>query len=98
MHIIVWRYRVAADRAAEFERIYGRDGAWAALFRRAPGYVRTELFRGGDGHLTLDYWADEASFARFQAEHGHAYEELDRQCDALTLAEERIGIIDRGED
>jgi hypothetical protein len=34
----VWEFRVRADRRAEFERHYGPDGSWVALFRRGDGY------------------------------------------------------------
>jgi heme-degrading monooxygenase HmoA len=95
MYVIVWRYRVSAERAQEFERAYGPDGDWARLFRRSEGYAGTELYRGLEAgtYLTLDSWTDEHAFARFRDEHAAAYADLDRQCDALTLSEERVGAM-----
>ena len=41
----IWEYTVRPERVAEFEQAYGPDGEWVRLFRRAGGYVRTELHR-----------------------------------------------------
>ena len=48
--MIVWRFEVAADRRAEFERAYGSTGDWAQLFARSPDYLGTsilEMLAGG---------------------------------------------------
>lgn len=93
MFTTVWRFTVRPGRTAEFERHYGPDGTWAALFRTAPGYVRTELFRvGAEGeYLTVDIWQDEASFHAFRQTRAAEYEELDRTLEELTVAESKIG-------
>lgn len=35
---VVWRFRPAAGREAEFVAAYGPAGDWARLFARARGY------------------------------------------------------------
>ena len=56
MIAIVWRYAAAPGAEARFAEIYGPEGDWARLFRRAPGYVRTELLRDAEGGFaTIDY-------------------------------------------
>ena len=91
---IVWRYRVAPASQRQFEQTYGSAGDWAKLFGEAEGYVRTELLRGGDGdYLTIDYWLGSAAWEAFSAGQGDAYRALDVRCDALTEAEERIGLF-----
>ena len=57
---------------------YRPDGDWARLFVTAPGFVRTELWRDGDGiYLTADYW-EASRFRRFPGRsHGEEYRRLD---------------------
>jgi heme-degrading monooxygenase HmoA len=91
---IVWRYQVAAAQQRQFEQVYGSEGDWAKLFGKATGYVRTELLRGDDGdYLTIDYWLGADAWEAFAARQADAYRALDARCDALTEAEERIGLF-----
>jgi heme-degrading monooxygenase HmoA len=90
----IWRYRVAADRRDEFERIYGSDGDWARLFRRADGYLGTQLLRDPlepGVYATLDRWRSAADFQAFSGRFGAQYAALDAQCDALTVDETDLG-------
>jgi quinol monooxygenase YgiN len=41
--------------------------------------------------LVLDKWRDLASFESFKRHYQAAYDELDRQCEELTLVETKIG-------
>jgi len=90
LYVIVWRF--TTKHRVEFERHYGPDGTWAAFFRRDPAFVRTELLRGeGDAYLTLDYWTDKEAFLAFRAAHLAEYEAIDKDFEALTESEERLG-------
>jgi len=63
VHEIVWEYEVRAEHAAAFEALYGADGDWARLFRRAEGYVETRLYRDTARptlYLTIDRWRSRA--------------------------------------
>lgn len=94
MIAIVWRFHAAAGRETAFEAAYGPNGAWAHLFRKAAGYVRTDLLRGGDGsYLTIDVWRAAADWDAFRTAHRAAYERLDAACEALTRAEEMVGVF-----
>lgn len=91
---IIWRYRVAPANQRQFEQAYGNAGDWAKLFGEAEGYIRTELLRGDEGdYLTIDYWRGAEAWDVFSAGQGDAYRALDARCDALTEAEERIGLF-----
>jgi heme-degrading monooxygenase HmoA len=95
MIVSIWRYRTCEGCEREFERIYGPGGDWAKLFARAPGYLGTELLRGGDGtYVTLDRWQDQASFDAFKGAYGDEYLTLDAACEALTADETAIGIFE----
>jgi heme-degrading monooxygenase HmoA len=93
MLVIVWRFRPAPGREADFRRAYGPDGAWAGLFAQAAGYLGTELLRerGGDAWVTIDRWRTAHEHEAFAQRHAEAYAALDRECEALTAHEERIG-------
>lgn len=95
MIAIVWRFTSAGGAQAAFEDAYGSDGAWAKLFRTAPGYVRTDLLRRFDGsYLTIDYWHSLSDWDAFSRGQSEAYAALDAACEALTASEEQIGVFE----
>ena len=95
--MIVWEYEVGPEHAAAFEALYGADGDWARLFRRAEGYVETRLYRDTARpmlYLTIDRWLSRAAYEAFARAAGPAYAALDRRGDALTVREHRLGAFD----
>jgi heme-degrading monooxygenase HmoA len=71
---LVFSYEVADS--AEFERVYGYDGEWAAFFRRGRGYIGTELLRDVEQpgrYLVIDRWESAAAYDAFAAEHREEY-------------------------
>jgi quinol monooxygenase YgiN len=95
---IVWEFHVKPERIAEFERRYGADGDWAALFRRSPHYHQTVLTRDlstQGRYLLTDVWDDYASFESFKAKFREEYDQLDKQCEELTVSESRIGNFEK---
>ena len=95
MHVIIWEFTVRPESVAAFEAAYGPAGAWVALFRRAPGYLATELLTAGDGrYLTLDRWTDRAAYAAFRQSTAADYAALDARCESLTAAEREIGTFE----
>ena len=94
MFVVVWQFEVAEDKTTAFEAAYGPDGAWAQLFRHSPSYLGTELLRDAyvpGAFLTIDRWTSESDFRAFRKQNDAEYEKLDRECDALTSREMRIG-------
>ena len=92
MIAILWRFQVRPEAREAFERVYGPEGDWAALFRRAPHYLGTELLRGpDDSYLTVDRWRALADFDAFMAAHRADYEELDRATQGWTSEERSLG-------
>ena len=91
MFVTVWKFVVNPEKAAAFEQHYGPEGTWARLFRKAPGYVRTELYRGDGGeYLTVDYWESAETYLEFKRAMGEEYAALDAELEALTEREEAI--------
>jgi heme-degrading monooxygenase HmoA len=71
---LVFSYEVSD--AAEFERVYGAEGEWAAFFRRGRGYVGTELLRDVEHpgrYLVIDRWESAKAYDAFVAEHRDEY-------------------------
>lgn len=94
MHHILWEYEVRPDQIAEFEAFYGPEGSWARLFRSAKGYGGTDLFRDvarPTRFLTVDRWASPEAFDACLRDHREAYDRLDAEASAFTVAERRIG-------
>jgi heme-degrading monooxygenase HmoA len=90
----VWEYEVPPEAEPQFLTHYAPDGTWALLFRRAAGYVGTQLYRNRRrrGHyLTVDHWHDEAAYREFRHEYAAEVEALDHACAALTRREAHLG-------
>lgn len=93
MFVIIWTYIMKAGKQSEFEGVYNSEGTWAQLFRKAKGYLGTELLRDSEDPLrcvTIDRWKDESSFKRFKEEYYKEYDSLDTYCASLTESEQHI--------
>jgi heme-degrading monooxygenase HmoA len=93
MFLRVWEYEVPDDTMAAFCGAYAAQGDWAELFRRAPGFLGTELYRDpnrGYRFLTIDRWRSEQDWHAFQAAFSEAYESLDARLDGLATVERSL--------
>jgi len=89
MFVVIWRF-ITNDPSA-FERHYRADGTWAQLFRTDSNFVRTDLLRGADHYLTLDWWRSREAYEAFRSANAERYAEIDRACESLTITEGKIG-------
>ncbi|HEX9707825.1 MAG TPA: antibiotic biosynthesis monooxygenase [Steroidobacteraceae bacterium] len=90
----LWEFAVKASRREEFESHYGPDGSWVRLFRKAPGYVATDLLNDRDNplrYVTIDRWSSVEHWREFRQRHAQEYEALDRECEGLTTHEAPLG-------
>lgn len=97
MLVIVWEFRVKAERVEDFESLYREDGAWAELFRESPGFISTTLMRDLRNpmrFLVADRWTSEELFEDFKRTHGARYDALDERCRRLTEQEVEVGRFD----
>ena len=93
----LWEFRVDPDRVSDFERHYGAQGSWVALFRQAPGYLGTSLLRDPSDPLrfvTVDRWENERAYLAFRGACANQYAELDALCRHLTTRETSLGAFD----
>ena len=84
------------EHLQQFISAYESNGDWANLFRRAEGFLGTELLRSqneSNAFLTLDRWESSACFESFQEQFGTEYRKLDAQFESYTLSEEKIGVF-----
>jgi enamine deaminase RidA (YjgF/YER057c/UK114 family) len=91
---IVWQFTVKSGREEDFERIYGPNGNWAVLFRKADGYRGTELHRNRNvprSYHVIDRWESPEAFKHFKESFKGEYRALDIRCEELTEKEEHIG-------
>jgi heme-degrading monooxygenase HmoA len=90
----IWTFHVHPEHVEPFRRNYGEGGAWTQLFRRARGYLGTELLQDEKDSLrfvTIDTWSTREDYEVFQASHASEYAALDRLCEGLTIEETFIG-------
>lgn len=93
----IWEFLVEPARVGEFERAYGPDGDWVALFRQAPGYIGTLLLRDPSNplrFLTIDRWQSAAAYHSFRARFAREFAQLDERCERLTTREASLGHYD----
>jgi heme-degrading monooxygenase HmoA len=96
MHVIIWQYTVREEYVKKFISSYGTNGDWANLFRRAAGYLSTQLLRSSECpnvFLTIDRWESATCFENFQARFCEEYKRLDAQFEIFTLTENKIGVF-----
>jgi len=94
MYLVIWEFRVRPESRDVFVRLYGPEGEWVRLFRAASGYLGTEMVRDEDDpdrYLTLDRWVSQADHDTFRERLTPEYEALDREGEALTTSERKIG-------
>jgi heme-degrading monooxygenase HmoA len=67
------------------------------LFRRAPGYLGTQMLQDRTEkirYVTIDRWQSVEAYHAFRARYSREYEELDRLCEGLTTHEASLGELD----
>ena len=90
----LWEFTVDPARQAEFESHYGPEGEWTALFRRAEGYLGSELLQDRANplrYLTVDRWQSLEAWRAFLSRFAADYERLDRQFEGLASREAPLG-------
>lgn len=94
-HLRLWKFEVPEETEERFIAAYRSDGDWARLFGTVPGFVRTELWRDGDGvYMTADHWESIGAFEAFQATLGDEYRRLDAQLEGIAGIETFLGAFD----
>lgn len=95
MFVRVWEFRPRQGLEGAFRQVYGPAGAWVQLFRRAPGFLGTDLIgtRAGDRYLTLDRWRERSAWDAFLRTWPDEYAELDRECEPLVEIDREVALL-----
>ncbi len=94
MYIYIWKFHVTENKRQAFENLYGLTGAWVTLFKKHPGYIKTEFLcdlKALNTYLTIDCWESQFAYEGFRQRFAEEFEELDKMGGLLTQKEEFIG-------
>jgi len=95
--VYIWEYRVKPECVNEFKKFYGPDGDWVQLFRKADGYVKTDLhqdFSDKCRFITVDFWETKQYRDHFRVKFAEEFMILDAHCEGFTSTEKLIGDFD----
>ena len=94
MHIIIWKFEVNPTCKQKFEELYGQNGKWVKLFKKAKGYIGTDLTKEvsqENWYLTIDKWQSKGAYENFLKDFKKEYDALDTRGEKLTISEVKIG-------
>lgn len=92
--VYIWEYQVKEEFRSEFEKIYGPDGDWVRLFKKANGYVSTDFYQDisdTNRFITVDSWDTKKDRDNFREKFFKEFELLDEHCESFTEEEKFIG-------
>jgi len=95
--VYIWEYLVKEEHQTEFENIYGPEGEWVQLFRKAEGYITTDLHQdisNTNRFITVDFWNTKKDRDSFRKKYSKEFELLDEHCELFTNQEKLIGDFD----
>lgn len=90
----VWEFHVIPGLESAFERHYGPDGEWSALFRRSTDYIGTLLLKDHlvpGRYLTVDRWRTRGGHETFHSNFLAHYARLDAKFEHLCVRECSLG-------
>ena len=96
MIAIMWQFEVKDGREAEFEELYGVDGAWTSLNRRTRSYLGTSFLRDqsrSSRYIVIEYWSEMVVYERHRASRAAAIASFERRRTPLVPSVEPLGIF-----
>jgi len=95
--VIALVFSYEARDPAEFERVYGPEGEWAAFFREGAGYIGTELLRDLEvpgRYLVVDRWESAEAYNAFVGAHREEYVSRSDETAFYHAQELRLGTFE----
>jgi len=92
--VYIWEYIVKEEYIEDFKRIYGPAGDWTQLFKKANGYIATDLHQDISNpkrFITIDLWNTKDDRDNFRKRFSKEFKVLDEHCDSFTNLEKLIG-------
>lgn len=96
MIALVWQFDVKEGMSAEFEALYGADGAWTTLSRRSRSFLGSSFLRdvaAASRYLVIEYWSEMVVYERHTADFQDEIDQLERQRSALVEAAHPLGLF-----
>lgn len=93
---VIWEFIVRDEHIEQFVDAYSSGGAWALLFKKYRGYLKTELINDtANAHrfITIDYWDSYDSYMNMKNTCGTSYKSLDDTCAVYTMKETLVGVF-----
>ncbi|MCB2217852.1 antibiotic biosynthesis monooxygenase family protein [Desulfofustis glycolicus] len=93
---VLWEYIVRDGYLDQFLQAYASDGTWAELFRKHPGYLKTELIRDSSNpnrFITIDHWVSLPAYSTMKHLSRNEYKSMDEHCEKFTVDENYIGVF-----
>lgn len=94
LFLALWEFEVKPGSEELFEKVYGPNGAWAALFVQDSQYRGTRLVKDAARervYLTLDFWETREAYEKFKKKNAVEYERIDKECEGMTVREKKLG-------
>jgi heme-degrading monooxygenase HmoA len=95
--VYMWEYLVKENFLEDFIHHYGPEGDWVQLFRKAGGYIKTDLHQDCTNpkrFMTVDFWESKNDRDNFRKEFSTEFAELDQRCEQFTETEKILGDFD----
>jgi hypothetical protein len=96
MIAIMWQFDVKTGREAEFEQLYGADGAWTAMNRHTRSYLGTSFLNDqnrASRYIVIEYWSEMLVSEPARGVHSTAVTTFEAQRTALIESVEPMGVF-----
>ena len=96
MIAVVWQFDVRPGAGAEFEKMYGSDGAWTELSRRSRSFLGSSFLRdmGSETrYLLIEYWGEMMVYEKHLADFQRQLDALEEQRGTLVERMEALGVF-----
>ena len=96
MYCILWKYDVDKSNHAEFEKEYGRSGAWFKFFEPCDDYFGHDLLKNTDGnsYTLIDRWMSKKDYEGFLKSNKAEYDQMNEKFSGLYTSETCLGTFD----
>ena len=96
MVAVVWQVDIRPGVSADFEHLYGADGAWTKLSRRSRSFLGSSFLRdmGSETrYLLIEYWGEMVVYEKHLADFSDEVTELEQERERLVDRMETIGVF-----
>ena len=96
MIAIMWQFDVKAGREAEFEELYGADGAWTAMNRHTRSYLGTSFLNDQNRpsrYILIEYWSEMLVYEQHRSYRSAAQAAFDVRRSIVVASVEPLGVF-----